>query len=43
MELHIQNGITIPSKKIVGYVANATKIFCITKPFHQFMFVEAFE
>ena len=38
----IQNGITIPSKKILGYAANVTRTSCITRPFLQFMFVEAF-
>ena len=38
----IQNGITIPIKRILGYAANVTETFCITTPFLQFMFVEVF-
>jgi hypothetical protein len=38
----IQNGIVILSRKRHGYAESVTEIFCITKPFLQFKFVEVF-
>ena len=39
---HIQNGITIPSKKVVGYVEDVTDTLCTQRTFLQFMFAEVF-
>jgi hypothetical protein len=37
-----QNGIVIPSKKIVGYAEDVIEIFYITRPFPLSKFVELF-
>jgi hypothetical protein len=42
MELFIRNGMAIPTKRIAGYVENATRIFCITKPSLPLMFAGVF-
>jgi hypothetical protein len=42
MECHIQNGITILSKKIVGSAEGVIEIFYITRPFPLSKSVEVF-
>ena len=37
-----RNGITILSKKIVGYVEDVIDIFCTERHYLQFMFAEVF-
>jgi len=41
-ELLIRNGITISSKKIVGYAEDVTGTFCIERLYLQFTFAEVF-